>query len=463
MKRPGYIIFTALFIGIITPALFTDGMFMDGTIYSVISRNLAEGNGTFWEMYFSDSLMTNFKEHPPLALYLTSLGFQIFGDSIFVERFYSLLTGLVAIFAIVLIQKEFSQKKANNVPIISLFVLLSFPLVNWTYANNMLENTMTVFILFSALFVIKSFKQNRFLFLFLSGIFLFAAFLSKGFPALFIWGMFFFYWLVFKRINFKRMFADTFLLVFFTILPVIVIFILSEDAKDSLFHYFNKQVVGSIENVKTVNSRFFILGSMLNEMIIPVVFTIVLLTVSNFKKIKVKLDKLSLNNSLFFFLIALSGILPIMISFKQRSFYIVPALPFLALSIGYYLENLINSFPNFVSFFNKKFFLPLSYGLLVVSIVMVFIFAGKPGRDIDVLHDIYKIVKVVPENENLLICKETYSNWSLHAYMQRYGKLSISDKINSKYFLSENECLSDSAYQEIEINLRRFTLYKKID
>ncbi len=66
--KPQYFLFVALFIGILTPSLFTDGMFMDGTIYAVISRNLAEGNGTFWNLYFSDTVFPVFSEHPPLAL-----------------------------------------------------------------------------------------------------------------------------------------------------------------------------------------------------------------------------------------------------------------------------------------------------------------------------------------------------------------------------------------------------------
>ena len=463
MKVSAYIIFIALFIGILTPALFTDGMFPDGVIYSDVSRNLAEGNGTFWKMVFSNTLFTNFKEHPPLALYLTSLGFRLFGDSIFVERFYSLLTALITVFLIVALSKALKNNKPENVSILSLFVWLSFPLVKWTYANNMLENTMTFFILISSLFVLKSLKQNRLLFLFLSGISLFAAFLSKGFPALFIWVMIFFYRLIYKSISFKRMLVDTFLLVSFTILPVILMFIISEEAKDSLFQYFNKQVVGSLENVKTVNSRFFIVGSMLKEMIIPVIFIVVLTIIAKVKKLRIKFNNTYLKNSLFFFLIALSGILPMMISLKQRNFYIVPALPFLAISGGYFLKNLINLFPGFISFFNKKFFLPLSFGLLVVSIMMIFIFAGKAGRDKELLHDVYNIVNVVPENENILICKTSYSNWSLHAYMQRYGKLSISDKTDSKYFLSENHCFSDTGYQKINIDLKHFVLYKKLD
>ncbi len=378
--KPQYFLFVALFIGILTPSLFTDGMFMDGAIYAVISRNLAEGNGTFWNLYFSDTVFPVFSEHPPLALYLGSLGFHVFGDNILTERFYSLLTGLLAALLIILIQKSFIKNKINDLSILTLFIWLSFSLVRWTYANNLLENTMTVFVLLSAFFILISFKRNRVLMLFISGVFLFSAFLSKGFPALFIWSIIFFYWLVYKEISFIRVLIDTFLLIVFTLLPFLIISQLSEDATDSLLRYFNKQVVGSIESVKTVNSRLYIIEAMLNEMIIPFIAVVALIIFAKIKRIKISIDKQDIKNSLFFFLISLSGILPIMISVKQRGFYILPALPFLALSFSYLIKNIIDTFPSIIKFFNNKFWIPLSYGLFGISIVMIFVFSGKPAE-----------------------------------------------------------------------------------
>lgn len=461
--KPQYFLFVALFIGILTPSLFTDGMFMDGSIYAVISRNLAEGNGTFWNLYFSDTVFPVFREHPPLALYLGSLGFHIFGDNIFPERFYSLLTGLLAAFLIILIQKRFIKNKINNYIILTLFIWLSFSLVRWTYANNLLENTMTVFVLLSAFFILTSFKRSRVLMLFISGVFLFAAFLSKGFPALFIWSIIFFYWLVYKEISFVRVIIDTFLLILFTVLPLIVISQLSEDATESLLRYFNKQVIGNIKIVKTVNSRFYIIGAMLNEMIIPFIVVVALIIFAKIKRIKISIDKQDIKNSLFFFLISLSGILPIMISMKQRSFYIVPALPFLALSISYLMKNIIYTFPSIIKFFNNKFWVPLSYGLFGISIVMIFVFSGKPGRDFDKLSDVYIITEEIPENEHVTICNKMNSDWSLHAYMQRYGKISLTVKDSNRYFISENYCLSDTSksYEDVGLNLKKYTLYKR--
>ena len=57
----------ALFIIISAPLLLANGMFMDGTMYASISRNLAQGLGSFWKLYFSATLYPEFHEHPPLA------------------------------------------------------------------------------------------------------------------------------------------------------------------------------------------------------------------------------------------------------------------------------------------------------------------------------------------------------------------------------------------------------------
>jgi len=455
-----YIFLLAIFIGILSPTLFTDGMFMDGTIYAAISQNLADGNGSFWNLHFTKTLFPIFNEHPPLALYLTSLSFTIFGDSIISERIYSFLTGIFAIILIMLIRDSFSKTKSNILIISAPIIFLSFPHVPWTYSNNMLENTMTIFILISAFFSLRSLKKDRILMLFLSGIFLFAGFLSKGFTSLFVWSIIFFYWLVYRKVSFSRTVIDTLLLVFFTLLPLIIIYFFSESGTDSLLRYFNKQLIGSLQNVRTVDSRFFIIGSLLKEILIPIIILVILIIIAKIKNIKINYNKNNLKNSLFFLLIALSGIIPIMISLKQRNFYLIPALPFMAISIAYFIENILETFPDIIKFFNKRFFIPLSYVLLGISIVMIFLFYGKLGRDKDTLYDVYLIKHEIQEYETVTICKEMYNNWSLHAYLQRYGRISITDKTNNRYFLSINNCYKDTLYQKVNLKLNKFTLYK---
>src|SRR5690606_19575093 len=98
-----YISVFAIFLGIISPALFSDGMFMDGLIYATIAKNLANGMGSFWYLKFSETFFSAFHEHPPLAMALQSIFFKIFGDSIYVERFYSMGSFLITGYIMVLI------------------------------------------------------------------------------------------------------------------------------------------------------------------------------------------------------------------------------------------------------------------------------------------------------------------------------------------------------------------------
>ena len=148
-----FIIF--LFLGIVSTELFSDGMFMDGLIYADISRNMAEGLGSFWKPHFTDTLFNVFYEHPPLAFGLQSIFFKLFGDNIYIERFYSLLTYVIVGCLIVLIwSKLTSYKKTGWLP---LFLWLSTNYVTWALANNMLENTMSIFVCLSVLFYLNSF------------------------------------------------------------------------------------------------------------------------------------------------------------------------------------------------------------------------------------------------------------------------------------------------------------------
>ena len=42
-----HILVFSIFLGIVAPNLFSDGMFTDGLTYAVISRNMSEGLGSF--------------------------------------------------------------------------------------------------------------------------------------------------------------------------------------------------------------------------------------------------------------------------------------------------------------------------------------------------------------------------------------------------------------------------------
>src|SRR5690606_23111432 len=129
----------------ILPFLVQHGMFMDGTQYAIVSRNLAAGEGTFWFPSLSPSWYragnTAFMEQPPLFYFLESLVFRITGDTIFAERIFCAVCLLITVILVranwrILNSAELQQKMFWWLPA-SLF--LTTPTIFWCYRNNMVE------------------------------------------------------------------------------------------------------------------------------------------------------------------------------------------------------------------------------------------------------------------------------------------------------------------------------------
>ena len=153
----GYFAVTAFFIAICAPTLFSDGMFLDGVTYAAIAKNMANGFGEFWSPYYSDSLFPKFHEHPPLAIGIQAFFFKVFGDSIYVERIYSLATYLITGRIIVLIWKRITGSfQFGWLPMLLWFLVTD---TVWACSNNMLENTMMIFTTLSFLWILKSEKK----------------------------------------------------------------------------------------------------------------------------------------------------------------------------------------------------------------------------------------------------------------------------------------------------------------
>ena len=75
----------AVMLALVLPNLVQHGMFMDGTQYAIVAKNLAEGKGSFWFPYLSSSWEKQgqnfFLEHPPLIYFLQSFFFKICNGS----------------------------------------------------------------------------------------------------------------------------------------------------------------------------------------------------------------------------------------------------------------------------------------------------------------------------------------------------------------------------------------------
>lgn len=461
-----YLFVGFLFLGITSINLFSDGMFLDGLFYASISRNMAEGLGSFWKPHLSNCLLNEFYEHPPLALGMQSLCFRLFGDSIFVERFYSLFTFVIVGYLIVLIWGKFTgDKKSGWIP---LFLWIIVNGITWAAANNLLENTMSIFVCFSVLTYLNSFENKRFFWIIISGVSLTLGLLTKGFFCLYIWGVPFLMWLFKREKNFLQMTTDTIILLLSTILPIVLLYFLVPAAQNNMMSYFNSQVLGSIQNVKTVDTRFAIIWKFFTNIIVPLIVALIIIIIALKKKIEKRLLTVNLKVALMFLAIVFTGILPIMISMKQRVFYIMTVYPLFAVGLAYYLYPVlklaIGNIKSEVKGF--KIFKVVTIGVVLVSILLSVLQVNRVGRDKAIVNDSKAVIEVVGENTTINICPNMFSIWSLHGYFSRYGNVSLDKNQENicEYYLSLNDCSKeylDKNYDLVRIKTKQFKLYKR--
>jgi 4-amino-4-deoxy-L-arabinose transferase-like glycosyltransferase len=227
----------ALFFGIISPAWLTEGMFLDGVTYAAISKNLAGGLGSFWDLHYTSTLYPHFHEHPPLAFGLQALFFRVLGDGFLTERIYSVGTYLISGIIMIRIWKRVAGEEIASLSWLPLLFWITIPLVTWSAPNNLLENTLMVFTGLSVLFILRSLTSNRVLNLSLAGFMLFLGFLTKGFVALFPLSLPFWTWLLGPGGSWKRFLKETGILLASMAFLFLLLFLLVPESRTSLSVY----------------------------------------------------------------------------------------------------------------------------------------------------------------------------------------------------------------------------------
>ena len=459
---PFFLLISSVFLFLVAPQLLSDGMFMDGLLYAVISNNLSNGYGTFWNLFLSETLYPSFHEHPPLAFGLQSLFFNLFGESRFIERTYSICCFIISGFIIAKIWQKTNPKKFHKLAWLPLLFLVITPLISWSASNNMLENTMMIFTSLSILFFIRAINENRSIYFILMGFVLFLGFLTKGFVALFPLSILVWYTLFHPPFSYQKLFLSSFLSLLGLILPFFFLFFLLPESYISLGAYFEKQVVGSITSIQTVDTRFWILWKLFQELI-PGIILVSLFFI--FSKTSLNHDYQS-NWFLIFIAVGLSGVIPIMISLKQSGFYILAAFPFFSIAFSILIRNPVNVFVNKITSKEVVYrrFLYSCIILLGLSFLLNFFFANTIQRDRLILNDVYKIINVVPKNSTIAITNQLYNNWSLHGYFRRYGCISLDRNLslNHNYRLIYGKLSSLDGYQKLDLELDSFSLFKKL-
>jgi len=449
----------SIFCILILPRLMSYGVFFDGVIYGMISKNLAEGLGTAWSPYFNQ-LNPTFFEHPPLVFWVQSIFFKVFGDSRFIDVFYSFFTGLVTLFLMKSIWKRTTTLNVGSWFVVILFSVI--PMISWIYANNMLENTLTVLTLLTVLSIIFTLKVSNSFFLILggvfSGIFLIASFLAKGPTGLFPLATPFLFVVVYRS-NLKKSF-----LIYIGILIALLIFLLylwyTPEAAKSLKQYLGQQVFASLSGKRKNSSHFYVFGKLLAELGIPIIFSLFLYLT------KRKKGKLTITKEFWlFFLIALSASAPIALSSKQMMWYLLPSLPFYCLALAALFRPFAFVVETSLTYRKSAYLLGTSIVIFLIAILSMFLDRNTVRKDFHYNQD-FSVQQLEMEKDELVtVCPKTLvTHFAIQASFMRFHRASITTEGNHKYLLvkSGSRCTIPASYKKFHppksVN---FTLYKK--
>lgn len=425
-NTPFWLFLIGLFFILVSNSLLTEGMFFDGVTYASISRNMAEGEGTFWNPYYTQTLYPEFRQHPPLALGLEALAFKAFGDHWWVEKAYSVLTFLLSGFLIALIWK----RTTNNLrwAWLPLLLWLAMPLVSWSVTNNLLENTMSVFVLLSVYLMIVSYQWNHKIWLILSAVTLLLAFLCKGFTGLFPLVFPILYCAFDQKRKWIQGPIDSMILLVCLAIFVGIMFLAFPQSLPYLKHYIQLQVVGGGLHEATVSTRFYIVFSLLQQMLIPYVIAMTLVICKTKNKVNRKVFEFPPDKTWFyiFLILGLLGVLPIMVSVKQRDFYMLAALPFFALACGHITLSMVNTLMLKITPNLHKWLTLGANCILLMGIILNLLHIGKYGRDKALIEEVKQRIAEAHGETMFEITPKEYTQWAMHAYYMRYGKISLS-------------------------------------
>ena len=461
-----WILTITVFIGLLLPALVQDGMFLDGITYSAISKNMANGFGTFWNPHYTKTLYASFYEHPPFVFIIQSFFFKVFGDGIYTERIYSLLTAILTSTGIVLSWRLFNRNNdLKDYSWILILLWISIPIIPWSYKNNILENTVGVFTIFSVYFISKSLIENRIVYLLLGSLFIVMAFLSKGFVGLFPVVVPLIFGIVFKFKKQRKAILFGIYLMVLSISLFYLLFALFPESKSNIMAYFEQQLLPALANQRevTTNNRFSIMIDLIIELTVPIVL-LIYITIYNWRKTR-DLKLLNSKESLFFLLVAISASLPLMVSLKQGKFYLAPSIPFYILSIGFliipYFKVIIEKWSNTTLLWIKR----ISYLTLSFIILFSVLRFGKYSRDEEKLKDVYVITQFIPEGTIIGTSRALYEDWTLDAYLSRIGYLSLDrDHQHDFLLLEKNNAIEAQIleeYEEMDLSLIKYKVFTK--
>ena len=463
------------------PRVVPQGMFVDGLLYSSISRNLAEGRGSWWLPFFSNGYWIqtiahdHYFENPPLLFWMQSVFFRILGDYWWVEKLYATLLLLLNCFLISRIWKTVLKNISSEVTMRWLPILFFYliPIVFWGSAYNLMDSQLLTFCLLAvwALVAGMTEPQRRRLYYILAIVSIFCGILVKGPVAIYPVAFPFFYFLVFDKSKWRSGILHSLVLLASVVVMFIFLLWIHPPALHFFTQYWDQRLGAAImggrdEGVRHGIGRLYVLWILLRENSILIGLSAILWLVAFLRGIRIAPSIPERKWALVFFLLAFAGTFPLMLSTRQAGMYLIPSLVMFAMAAALYHDELIRYLMARMPVMATR---ALSV-LMILGIAYVVIFSalqfGKPSRDIGMLEDIQEIKSIIPKETLVGASDKLMRSSGAHVYLQRYLKLELTQELDDVKFVlldqsreSEADLKSGSGGFELVFKGKKLALY----
>jgi hypothetical protein len=460
-----YLLFILAVILIISP-LFQQGLFIDGLLYKTVANNYFSGEGTFWKMKFNDVSMNPFYEQPPLFFFITGSFFKVFGNSFIADKL--LTVGLLFIQSFLLL-KICRQLFKDYKPafFICLFLLLSIPVLCWSYVNQVIETMVLPLALlgfhFFLLFKNKKnifWKETMYLLGFSFSVIL--LFLTKGFQSCFIIITPFLYFFFFK--DKKSLWFGTFSLLIICAVLYFIFFI-NEPSGLWFDNYLQKRLIASLNNVgATTSYRAEIILRIFTELLAPLLL-IASAAIYSYLKNKSVHKRTPDKNGWILLFIALAGSVPFAVTLEQRGFYLVPSFPFFVLALILFFKPFFLNYYEIVGLFFKR--KAMHYSLLSLLIISCAYWVISPRlykRDENVISDLKLIQPFIREKDTISIDGDVWNDTKLQAYLYMGKRVNVECGYSHAFYIRgrENNTAVPGNYKRIEIPTKQYDLFMRL-
>jgi hypothetical protein len=291
-------------------------------------------------------------------------------------------------------------------------------------------------------------------------------FLTKGFVTFTPLALPFFVWLFLRKNSFFSMILDSFIVLVSAILPLFLLYLMP-GAHEFLPQYINMALFKITEG-ETADSRFYILYRLMMEILPSIGIILVFMLIRKFRRHSFAEIRGSVGLSLAFFSLGMAGILPILLTMDQSTYFVYLSLPFFAISFGVLVKQPVEIMMEKINFRSAGYRFLKVFGTVTLSagLILSVYFSKEINRDKNMIRDMRIILPHLEESSTINILPQMSQNYSLFTYYARYKDISLETDLEKKhdFLLIANTLYSDTltkSFEKIDLTTSEYTLFRR--